>query len=89
MKNIFLEAETACVPVADGGEGSVDAFITALGGTKVTVKVKNPYFEDMDSYYGLINEGKTAVIEMASCAGLPLVETARIQERPLPMVLDS
>ena len=70
----FPGAETACVPVADGGEGSVDAFITALGGSKVTVKVKNPYFEDMDSYYGLINEGKTAVIEMASCAGLPLVE---------------
>ena len=60
--------------LADRGEGSVDAFITALGGSKVTVKVKNPYFEDMDSYYGLINEGKTAVIEMASCAGLPLVE---------------
>ena len=54
----FPGAETACVPVADGGEGSVDAFITALGGSKVTVKVKNPYFEDMDSYYGLINEGK-------------------------------
>ena len=70
----FPGAETACVPVADGGEGSVDAFITALGGSKVTVKVKNPYFEDTDSYYGLINEGKTAVIEMASCAGLPLVE---------------
>ena len=66
----FPGAETACVPVADGGEGSVDAFITALGGSKVTVKVKNPYFEDMDSYYGLINEGKTAVIEMAGAAGI-------------------
>ena len=69
----FPGAETACVPVADGGEGSVDAFITALGGTKVTVKVKNPYFEDMDSYYGLINEGKTAVIEMAGAAGITQV----------------
>lgn len=70
----FPGAETVCVPVADGGEGSVDAFISALGGEKVTVKVKNPYFEDMDAYYGLIHNGKTAVIEMASCAGLPLVE---------------
>ena len=69
----FPGAETACVPVADGGEGSVDAFITALGGSKVTVKVKNPYFEDMDSYYGLINEGKTAVIEMAGAAGITQV----------------
>ncbi len=70
----FPDAETACVPVADGGEGSVDAFLTALGGSKVSVTVKNPYFEDMESYYGVIHEGKTAVIEMASCAGLPLVE---------------
>ena len=37
----FPGAETAFVPVADGGEGSVDAFITALGGSKVTVKVKS------------------------------------------------
>lgn len=36
--------------------------------------MKNPYFEDMDSYFGLLDEGKTAVVEMASCAGLPLVE---------------
>ena len=70
----FPDAETACVPVADGGEGSVDAFLTALGGSKVSVTVKNPYFEDLESYYGVIHEGKTAVIEMASCAGLPLVE---------------
>lgn len=70
----FSGAEIMCVPVADGGEGSVDAFLTALGGSKVSVKVKNPYFEEMDSYYGLIHEGETAVIEMASCAGLPLVE---------------
>ena len=60
--------------MADGGEGSVDAFLSALGGEKVNVKVKNPYFEDMDSYFGLLDEGKTAVVEMASCAGLPLVE---------------
>lgn len=70
----FPEAETVSVPVADGGEGSVDAFLTAVGGTKEYVTVKNPYFEDMESYYGLIDEGSTAVVEMASCAGLPLVE---------------
>lgn len=68
------EAEIACVPVADGGEGSVDAFISAVGGEKVSVTVKNPYFEDMEAYYGMINGGETAVVEMAACAGLPLVE---------------
>lgn len=70
----FPDAESVSVPVADGGEGSVDAFLAAVGGTKEYVTVKNPYFEDMESYFGLIDQGETAVIEMASCAGLPLVE---------------
>ncbi len=73
----FPQSEIVSIPVADGGEGSVDAFITAVGGEKITVIVKNPYFEDMESYYGLIDEGRTAVIEMASCAGLPLVENRK------------
>ena len=70
----FPDAVTVNIPVADGGEGSVDAFLTALGGERVTLTVKNPYFEDMESFYGLIDGGNTAVIEMAACAGLPLVE---------------
>ncbi|WMJ89471.1 glycerate kinase family protein [Anaerocolumna sp. MB42-C2] len=70
----FPQSDVMCIPVADGGEGSVDAFITAIGGEKVYETVKNPYFEDMKSYYGLIDGGQTAVVEMASCSGLPLVE---------------
>lgn len=70
----FPGCETVSIPVADGGEGSVDCFLSALGGEKVFVTVKNPYFEDMESFYGLIDNGNTAVVEMASCAGLPLVE---------------
>lgn len=74
IKTYFPDSEIAAVPVADGGEGSVDAFLTAVGGEKVHVTVKDPYFEDMEAYYGVIDGGDTAVIEMASCAGLPLVE---------------
>ncbi len=70
----FPGCETVSIPVADGGEGSVDCFLSALGGEKVYETVKNPYFEDMESFYGLIDDGNTAVVEMASCAGLPLVE---------------
>ncbi len=70
----FPDSKIVSIPVADGGEGSVDAFITAAGGRKKTVTVKNPYFEDMDACYGLLSDGETAVVEMASCAGLPLVE---------------
>ncbi|WP_326906649.1 glycerate kinase family protein [Sedimentibacter sp. MB31-C6] len=74
IKMYFPKCEIVSIPVADGGEGSVDCFLKALGGEKLYETVKNPYFEDMQAFYGLIDNGKTAVIEMASCAGLPLVE---------------
>lgn len=74
IKEHFPQCEIVSIPVADGGEGSVDCFLTALGGEKIYETVKNPYFEDIQSFYGIINGGETAVIEMASCAGLPLVE---------------
>lgn len=74
VKEYFPGCEAVTIPVADGGEGSVDCFITELGGDKVSAVVKNPYFEDMRAFYGIIDNGKTAVIEMAACSGLPLVE---------------
>lgn len=70
----FPSAEAIMLPVADGGEGSVDAFLTAVGGKLIKCKAKNPFFEDMESFYGMLKDGKTAVIEMAAAAGLPLVE---------------
>lgn len=70
----FPNANVVSIPVADGGEGSVDCFLTALGGEKIIKKVNNPFFEEIESFYGLIDGGKTAVIEMAAAAGLPLVE---------------
>lgn len=74
VKEHFPKCEVISIPVADGGEGSVDCFLTALGGEKISLTVKNPYFEDMDSFYGIVDNGDTAIIEMAACAGLPLVE---------------
>ncbi|MDR2073194.1 MAG: glycerate kinase [Spirochaetaceae bacterium] len=69
-------AEIISIPVADGGEGSVDAFLAACGGEKITVPVKGPYMEDIGAFYGIIDGGATAVIEMAAAAGLPLVGEA-------------
>lgn len=76
----FPECEVVSIPVADGGEGSVDCFLAALGGEKVRATVKGPFFEDMDAFYGILagpstasDGGSTAVVEMAACAGLPLV----------------
>ncbi len=73
-RSVFPDCETVSIPVADGGEGSVDCFLAALGGDKIKLTVKNPFFEDMEGFYGLTDNGDTAIVEMASCAGLPLIE---------------
>ena len=72
IKRHYPEAKVTSIPVADGGEGSVDAFLQALGGEKKTLTVQGPFALPMESFYGIIKKD-TAVIEMASCAGLPLV----------------
>lgn len=69
----YPTAQVIAIPVADGGEGSTDAFLAAMGGEKVWVSSKGPYMEDIPAFYGLVDKGSTAVIEMAACAGLPLV----------------
>lgn len=73
IRKQFPNCKIVSIPVADGGEGSVDCFLSALGGQKVASTVSGPHFEKMESYFGMI-EDSIAVIEMASCAGLPLVE---------------
>lgn len=74
IKKFKPETPVVSIPVADGGEGSVDAFLAACGGTKKELTVKGPFFDDVTSFYGILKDGKTAVIEMAACAGLPLAE---------------
>ena len=64
-------AETVRLEVADGGEGSVDAFISVMRGEKKEVVVTGPYGERIRSFYGKM--GKVAVVEMAAASGLPLV----------------
>lgn len=73
ISKIFPSCEVVKIPVADGGEGSVNCFLNALGGEWIAALVSGPYGEKIEAEYGIIN-GDTAVIEMAACAGLPLVE---------------
>lgn len=80
IQNHLPGATVRTIPVADGGEGTVDAFLTALGGQRVTATVCGPHFAPMESVYGLLPDG-TAVIEMAACAGLPLVGNKKNPER--------
>lgn len=72
IKNHYPDALVKQIPVADGGEGSVDAFLQALGGEKRLLTVQGPFGKPMESFYGVV-KGSTAIIEMAACAGLPLV----------------
>ena len=68
-------SQLLAIPVADGGEGTVDAFLAARGGEKVLRTVAGPFFEPVPAFYGLLaGTPRTAVIEMAACAGLPLAE---------------
>lgn len=74
-KEILLfwpEARVISIPVADGGEGSVDAFLSAVGGEKVFINCKGPYMEDIKGFYGMLPNA-VAVVEMAAAAGLPMV----------------
>lgn len=77
IERIFPLCEVKAIPVADGGEGSVEAFLSALGGERVPLQVKGPWFEDAEACYGLVDGGKTAVIEMAAAAGLPMAGERR------------
>lgn len=71
---VFPECAIHSVPVADGGEGSVEAFLSAIGGEKRTLSVTGPFGEKVSGFYGILPDGKTAVLEMAACAGLPLAQ---------------
>lgn len=75
IKVFYPDCTTVTVPVADGGEGTVDCFIQALQAERVTLTVSGPYFEPLQASYA--RRGQTAIIEMAQTAGLPLVENRR------------
>lgn len=69
---IFPGCETLGVPIADGGEGTVEAVIAATGGKLRRIKVHGPLMEEEESYYGILGGG-SVIIEMAAASGLPMV----------------
>lgn len=71
------EAAFDLCPLADGGEGTVDTLINAAGGRKVTASVHGPDFKTVSADYGILENRKTAVIEMAAASGLHLIEEAK------------
>lgn len=76
-KNVIPDVNVTKIPVADGGEGTVDALVTAMNGTKVAVPAHDPLGRPITAEYGLLPDG-SAVIETAAASGLTLL---KLEER--------
>jgi len=74
MKRVVPHAHFSFAPMADGGEGTVESVIDATGGSLVRIQVKDPLMREIDSFYGITGDGKTAVIEMATASGIELLK---------------
>ncbi|MYM60012.1 glycerate kinase [Vibrio sp. OCN044] len=73
FKKVMPNAEYIKLPMADGGEGTVQSLVDATNGSILTAKVTGPLGETVEGFYGLLGDGSTAVIEMAAASGLHLV----------------
>ena len=77
INRVFSDCNIIKIPVADGGEGTVDSILNSYGGEYYSLVVTDPLLTPVNAVYGILNDG-TALIEMASASGLPLVpESAR------------
>ncbi len=81
FSEIFPQAEYIKLPMADGGEGTVESMVAATSGELVNVEVTGPLGAPVKAFYGWMGDGETAVIEMAAASGLHLV--APEQRNPL------
>ncbi len=77
LRRFLPDAEIVSVPMADGGEGTVQSLVDATGGHFVTETVSGPLGEPVPACFGILGDGVTAVIEMAAASGLPLVPEDR------------
>ncbi|CAM3788739.1 glycerate kinase [Xenorhabdus thuongxuanensis] len=73
FKEIYPQADYIKLPMADGGEGTVESLVAATGGKRIVCTVTDPLGQPVKAFFGLLGDGKTAVIEMAAASGLHLV----------------
>ena len=81
IHTIMPECETTCIPIADGGEGTLSVIMEITGATLHTVHAHNPCMEIIPAQYGISTDGETAFIEMAAISGLPLIQ--KEQQNPM------
>jgi glycerate kinase len=73
IRRVDKSIETILVPIADGGEGTVQSLLNVSGGSIIELTVNDPLCRKIKSFYGITGDGKTAVIEMAAASGLTLL----------------
>lgn len=78
VRRVYPDSVIAMIPMADGGEGTVEAILCAVRGEKIKIDVTDPLGRSIGAAYALIDEGETAIIEMAAASGLTLLSN---QER--------
>ncbi|MEB0307580.1 glycerate kinase, partial [Cryobacterium sp. 10I1] len=76
IRSVFPDAVCIVAPMADGGEGTADALVTALGGTLVTAEVQDALGRTVPATYGFVAAEGLAVVEIAAAAGIHLVAVA-------------
>jgi glycerate kinase len=81
VREAFPDAEVVEIPVADGGDGTVEALVSAHRGEYRSVEVEGPLGDPVPATYGLIEGGRTGVVELASASGLTLISTERRDPR--------
>jgi glycerate kinase len=77
IREVMPEAEIVVLPLADGGEGTAEALVSATSGRFIMKQVTGPLEEEVDAVYGILGDGETAVIEVATACGLTLVPLER------------
>lgn len=73
LQKIYPDADYELVPMADGGEGTVQSLVDATDGDIIAVDVQNPLGETVTAFYGVLGDGQTAVIEMSAASGIQFV----------------
>lgn len=81
IRAVFPTAEVCKIPIADGGEGTVEALVIATGGQFRQTQVIGPLGDRVTAQWGILGDGETAVIEMAAASGLPLLAPDRRDPR--------
>jgi len=81
VRQVLPDAKTTLVPVADGGDGTLEALVENTGGQVFTSHVNGPFMNPIEADWGVMGDGETAVIEMARASGLVLVPPGKMDPR--------